>query len=279
MILEVIMKSQNKSVPHIVLCFSFLISIATPASYAADAGALAKQSQNPISSLISVPFENNANFNAGPDDDVLNVMNIKPVIPISFSENWNLVNRAIVPLISQPGVDGTSIGRENGLGDITYQGFFTRKKSDGDWIIGFGPQIQLPTHSDDRLGNDRWAAGPAFVALSMPGPWVIGGLASQIWDFTSDREDDDISMFTLQPFVNYNFGKGWYVVSAPVITANWEAKGSDQWTVPFGGGVGRVVHIGKQAVNFRAAAYGNVLRPSDSSDYNIQFSATLLFPK
>lgn len=117
------MKYQNNSAPHIILCLSFLITIATPACYAESAGKLAKQSQNPISSLISVPFENNANFNAGVDDDVLNVMNIKPVIPIEFSENWNLVNRAIVPVISQPGVDGSSIGRKNGLGDITYQGF------------------------------------------------------------------------------------------------------------------------------------------------------------
>jgi len=273
------MKFQNKAVIHTVLLSSFLMPASIPASHAADTGDLAKQSQNPISSLISVPFENNANFNAGVDDDLLNVMLIKPVIPIEFSENWNLVNRAIVPVISQPGIDGTSLGRKNGLGDITYQGFFTRKKSDSDWIIGFGPQIQLPTHSNDRLGNDRWAAGPAFVALSMPGKWVLGGLASQVWDFTNSREDDDISLLTLQPFVNYNFGKGWYLTSAPVITANWEAKGSDQWTIPLGGGIGRVVHIGKQAVNFRAAAYGNVQRPSNSSDYNIQFSAIFLFPK
>ena len=272
------MKYQNEPVPHIFLCFSFLIAIIAPSSAAADAGELAKQSQNPISSLISVPFENNANFNAGVDDDLLNTMLIKPVIPIEFSENWNLVNRAIVPVISQPGVDGTSIGRKNGIGDITYQGFFTRKKSDSDWIIGFGPQIQAPTHTNSRLGNDRWAAGPAFVALTMPGKWVMGGLASQIWDVTNSS-DDDISLLTLQPFVNYNFGKGWYLVSAPVINANWEAKGSDQWTVPVGGGIGRVVKIGKQAVNFRAAAYGNVLRPSNGSDYNIQFTAILLFPK
>jgi len=86
-------------------------------------------------------------------------------------------------------------------------------------------------------------------------------------------------MMTFQPFVNYNFGKGWYVSTAPTMTANWEAEGSDQWTIPLGGGVGRVVHIGKQAINFKAQVYGNVAKPENGSDYNIQFSAILLFPK
>ena len=66
-----------------------------------DAGELAKQSQNPVSTLISVPFENNATFNNGPEDAYVNILNIKPVIPMSLTENWNLINRAIVPVIYQ----------------------------------------------------------------------------------------------------------------------------------------------------------------------------------
>lgn len=233
--------------------------------------------------MISVPFENNANFNSGPDNKVLNVLNVKPVVPVSIGNDWNLINRAIVPIMSQPGIDGTSIGRKNGFGDITYQGFFSPKETikmgETNVSWGIGPQIQMPTHSNDRLGSSRWAAGPSFVALGIDKKWVYGALVSQIWDITDNKSDDDISMMTFQPFVNYNFGKGWYVSSAPVMTANWEAKGSDQWTIPLGGGVGRVVHIGKQAINFKAAVYGNVAKPENGSDYNIQLSATLLFPK
>ena len=32
----------------------------------------------------------------------------------------------------------------------------------------------------------------------------------------------------IQPFVNYNLGKGWYLVSAPILTANWDASSGDQ---------------------------------------------------
>ena len=61
---------------------------------------------------------------------------------------------------------------------------------------------------------------------------------------------------TVQPFVNYNFGKGWYVSSGPIITANWAAHGSDDtWTVPVGGGFGRIIRIGKLPVNLSAQAF------------------------
>jgi len=247
-------------------------------SYGGDATSLAKQSQNPVSSLIQLPFENNANFNSGKDDKTLNVLNVKPVVPMSLNENWTLISRAIVPVVSQPGVSGTlDDDRKNGLGDTTYQGFFTPAKA-GDMIWGVGPQIQIPTHTDSRLGNNRWAAGPTAVFLFMPGKWVYGTLLSQIWDVTNSG-NEDISMFTMQPFINYNIGEGWYVVSNPVITADWEADSGDKWTVPLGGGVGRVMHIGKQAMNFRVAVFGNIVKPDYASDFNVQFSATFMFPE
>lgn len=277
------MNIKHKSTINNSLAITVTMALTMPINAVADdASELAKKSQNPISTMISVPFENNANFNSGPDNKVLNVLNVKPVVPVSIGNDWNLINRAIVPIISQPGVDGTSIGRKNGLGDITYQGFFSPKKTikmgETDVSWGIGPQIQMPAHSDERLGNNRWAAGPSFVALGINKKWVYGALVSQIWDITSNKSDD-ISMMTFQPFANYNFGKGWYVSFAPVMTANWEAKGSDQWTIPLGGGVGRVVHIGKQAINLKAAVYGNVAKPENGSDYNVQLSAIFLFPK
>ncbi len=68
-------------------------------------------------------------------------------------------------------------------------------------------------------------------------------------------------------------------MSAPVLKANWKAKGSDQWTIPLGGGIGRVVHIGKQAISFKAKVYANVVKPEYGPDYEIVLSATFLFPE
>ena len=265
----------------LTLAATLLSTQAQAALTEAEQKALAKASQNPVASLISVPFENNYNGEYGPDNSNQNVLNIKPVIPVALGENWNLINRTIVPVVSQPGIPGGP-NRQNGLGDTTYQAFLSPSQP-GEWIWGAGPSIQIPTHTDEVLGNEHWAAGPAVVLLTMPGNWVYGGLVSQIWDFAgsgNDGSDDDISLMVAQPFVNYNFGQGWYVVSAPVITANWEAeKSSDEWTVPVGGGVGRVFSIGKQHVNARMAYYYNVEKPTFGAQWDLQFSFFLLFPK
>jgi hypothetical protein len=241
---------------------------------------LAKATQNPVASLISLPFENNFNGEFGPNNSNQNVLNIKPVVPMKIGENWNLINRAIVPVISQPGIPGGP-NRQNGLGDTTYQAFISPQQP-GKWIWGVGPQIQIPTHTDEVLGNENWGAGVSSVVLTMPGHWVVGALASHMVDVAgsgNDGSDEDISLTVIQPFVNYNFAGGWYLTSAPLIIANWEADSGDEWTVPVGGGVGRVFRLGKQPVNMRMAYFYNVEKPEFGAQWDLQVSFTLLFPQ
>ena len=64
---------------------------------------LAKASQNPISTLISVPFENNTTFNNGTEDAIVNILNVKPVVPLSIGEKWNLINRLDGAFWRRPG--------------------------------------------------------------------------------------------------------------------------------------------------------------------------------
>ncbi len=140
---------------------------------------LAKQAQNPIASLISLPFQNNTNFGIGPNDETQNVMNIQPVWPFSINDNWNLITRTIVPFISQPDFYTGGQGREFGLGDISFSAFFSPSKpSKLTW--GVGPVFVLPTATDDTLGGDTWSGGVSVVGLVMPGKWVIGSLLSNI---------------------------------------------------------------------------------------------------
>jgi len=237
---------------------------------------LAKESQNPISTLISVPFENNTTFNNGTEDAIVNILNIKPVVPLSIGENWNLINRLIVPVIYQE-ERFTGEGDVFGLGDITYQGFLSPAKP-GKLIWGIGPQLQMPTGMD-RLTSDQWSLGPAAVGLMMPGNWVFGLLVSNVWDIGGYNNAPDVNFFSTQYFINYNMKGGWYLTTAPIITANWEADSDNTWTVPFGGGVGRVFKIGKQPVNLKVAGYYSVERPDNASDWNLQAQLTFLFPK
>ena len=237
---------------------------------------MARAVQNPVASLISVPFQNNTNFNFGPQEKTQNVLNIQPVWPFTLNDDWNLITRTIVPVISQPElVPGQD--RENGLGDTVFSAFFSPSKSH-KVIWGVGPVFLFPTATDDRLGQDKWGAGASVVALTMPGRWVIGSLLNNIWS-TGGSGDNDVNFFTWQYFVNYNLDDGWYLTSAPIITANWEASSGNKWTVPFGGGFGKVFRIGKQPVNTSLQAYYNVEKPDFGPDWQLRLMLQFMFPK
>ncbi len=239
-----------------------------------ETGELARAAQNPVASMISLPFQNNTNFNFGPLEKTQNVLNIQPVWPFELNEDWNLITRTILPVISQPAFT-PSRDRKNGLGDVLFSAFLSPKDS-GRWIWGAGPAILLPTSTDDRLGAGEWGAGPSAVVLTMPGRWVIGSLFSNVWSFSHDTE---VNLFTWQYFVNYNLDDGWYLTSAPVITANWEADSDNRWTIPFGGGFGKIFKLGKQPINAQASAYYNVETPDLGADWQLRLQLQFLFPK
>ncbi|MEN8779570.1 MAG: hypothetical protein ABF292_00585 [Desulfobacterales bacterium] len=237
---------------------------------------LARAAQNPVASMISLPFQNNTNFKFGPQEKTQNILNIQPVWPFALNDKWNLITRTIVPVVSQPETaPGTD--RDFGIGDTTFTAFFSPKNS-GKWIWGVGPVLLIPTNTDDRLGPDKWGAGPSFVALTMPGNWVVGSLFSNVWSFAGSG-DNDVNLFSWQYFVNYNMADGWYLVSAPIITANWEADSGDEWTIPFGGGIGKIFRIGKQPMNFNMQAFYNVEKPDNGADWQLRFQLQFLFPK
>jgi hypothetical protein len=246
-----------------------------------DAAALAKAAQNPVASMISVPMQLNMNFGTGPEDDLQTVLNIQPVVPFSLGENWNLITRTIMPVISQPDF-GLYSARENGIGDIQFSTFLSPKEpTSGGWIWGAGAIAQLDTATDDRLGQGAWGLGPTAVVLRMSGPWVYGALVNNVWSVSEDDDRGKVNQFLAQPFVNYNFpaSPGRYLTFSPIITANWEAESGEEWLVPLGLGIGQITRLGKQPVNLQAAFYYNVERPDGAPDYQVRLQIQFMFPK
>lgn len=237
---------------------------------------LAKQSQNPIADLVSVPFQSNTSFHAGPFNRAQEVLNIEPVVPLHISADWNLISRTIVPVISQP--DPTQDRSTNGIGDITQSLFLSPVHSD-PLIWGVGPVFTVPSATDPILGQGKVLFGPTVVLLTTPGHWVIGVLANNQWSVGGDPLRPSVNEFLAQPFINYNFEHGWYVSTSPIITANWLAAPGQQWTVPVGGGFGRVFKLGDQPVNASLEGYYNVERPTGSSTWTLRTTLTLLFPE
>jgi hypothetical protein len=267
------------------LCLAIAISSDLGGSFAVaqeqhgtSTGDLAKAAQNPIADMISVPFQSNFNFRASPHDQLQYVLNIQPVIPITLNEEWNLITRWITPVISQPPLTVTG-DRESGLGDINPSFFFSPKQPTHGLIWGIGPTVVFPTGTDKTLTAGKYSLGPTFVALTIEGPWVLGVLVNNVWSVAGKNNRDSVNAMTLQPFVNYNFAGGWYLTSSPIITANWETGHGDRWTVPVGGGFGRVFKIGERPVNMQLAAYYNVARPTGAADWQLRAQVQLLFPK
>jgi hypothetical protein len=241
-----------------------------------------KAAQNPIASMISVPFQENWNFGIGPADRVQNVFVIQPVIPVSLGSHWNVITRWVAPIIYQP----LSIPQESGpplqtgaygFGDMQPQFFFSPKKS-GAITWGAGPIFLVPTASQALLSQGKFGIGPTFVALAQPKFGTIGVLVNNIWSVAGHADKPDVNQFYLQPFMNYNLKKAWYLsLTTSGITANWE-KTTGRWVVPIGGGPGRVWRFGHQAVNVQSFFFGNAVHPKGASPWTFRMNFTLLFP-
>jgi hypothetical protein len=242
---------------------------------------LAKMAQNPVGNLITVPFQSNTNLNVGPLKGTQEILNIQPVIPIEVNPEWNVITRTIIPVIWNPALSPT-IDSVNGVGDIVFSALLSPGKP-GKWIWGAGPIFQLPTNSNAELGNKNWGLGPEFVVLHLDhaSPWVYGAIVNNTWSLTSNKQGGSYSKFVLQPFVNYNIpgGDGLYINTGPLVTANWKAGSGQQWTVPLGGGVGKIFHFGKLPVNTFLQAYYNVVKPDYEANWQIRFQMQFMFPK
>lgn len=251
--------------------------VALPA--AADDAELAKQTQNPIAALISVPIQLNYDENIGPAEQGEKwLLNVQPVIPVSINEDWNLISRTIVPIVSQDDV-APGTGTDSGIGDITQSFFFSPKKpTAGGWIWGAGPVLLLPTGSEDRLSADKWGLGPTAVVLRQQNGWTYGALANHIWSVAGDDDRNDVSATFLQPFMGYTTKSLTTFTVNSESTYDWE---SEEWSVPVNFMITQLLRVGRQPITVQ----GGVRYWADSPEgagpegWGLRLAVTFLFPK
>ena len=260
--------------PDRISVIAFCLIVLAVSAHASDEE-LAKKSQNPVADMISLPIKSKFNFGRGKEDASSFELELQPVVPVHLGD-WNLINRFIIPVAYQePAYEG--LNYEFGLKNITYQAFLSPKEP-GSIIWGLGPAIIMPTNTANSLDNDKWAAGPAVVALAIRGKWVSGLLAQHFWDFAGDDDAADVDLSSLQYFINYNT-PDYYINTSPTVTYNWEADSDEAWTIPVGGGIGKVMRFGETPVDMRMSAYWNVEAPESAPDWFAEFQIKLLFPK
>lgn len=241
--------------------------------------ALAAQALNPLPSLISIPVMNNVNVGYGPHRGVQDGLNLQPIIPVAVSPDLNVITRVVAPLIFNPSLT-RDIGAVSGLGDVQVTPFLSPAPT-GPWIWGVGPIIQLPTHSNATLGNDNLGLGPSVAVLrwERDSPWVLGALAYTAWSVGTSPAAPSYSIGYLQPLFNYVFEDGLYLVSSPIIKADWLAKPDRQILLPVGGGIGKIFHLGKMPVNVEVSAYYSVAKRDYDADWQFRLQFQFLLPK
>jgi hypothetical protein len=243
---------------------------------------LAEEVQNPVSDLVRVGFNNGTFFGAGANDHVFNLFNIETSNTRKFGD-WAFLNRLVIPLPYLPAsaIEDKS-GSLAGLGDISFTSFLARDESKRvlKMIGGLGPTLVFNSATDDRLGLGKWSVGPTLAVVSIPDPWVVGAVVRNLWSFAGDDQRPDVNLFSVQPFLNYNFSNGWYLASTPGIIANWEAEDKrNRWTVPIGGGIGKVMFRGeKRPINIRLQGFYFLEKPDLAPDWSIRLKFEILFP-
>jgi hypothetical protein len=256
----------------------FVGQMSASAEEPASAAALAQELQNPVANLISVPYQFNYDQDIGVADGDRVTLNVQPVIPISISDDWNLISRTILPLISQSDIAGDS-GDQTGTGDILQSAFFSPKApTSNGWILGAGPVFLLPTASDDLLGGEKWGAGPTAVALKQDGPLTLGLLSNQVWSYAGDDDRKTVNSTFLQPFIGYTTPEAWSFTMNTESTYDWT---DNQWSVPINAVVSKVVKIGNQPVSIGGGPRYWVDSPDATGPegWGGRFFVTFLFPK
>jgi hypothetical protein len=254
-------------------------SLAQPATLLSNTE-LAKESQNPVTLMMTLPLRYEAEFKDGAYNATKQTIELdQAVVPFSLTEDWSLITRTKLLATSQP---PKKLGQswEAGLGNGNTTFFLSPARGEG-WYWGVGPVLSYPA-SNSGVGVDEWGAGPSVAFVKKDeSPWVFGAIVNNIWSIGgTPRSGSKTNELMLNPSVSYHFDDGWSVTSSPSITANWESKPGQKWTVPIGGGISKTSQLGSQPVKFAFDTYYNAIRPEPSHEqWLVEFTVTFLFPR
>lgn len=249
-----------------------------PAPSGDDSAELAKKLSNPVASLISVPLQFNYDRGFGPDGDGERfLLNIQPVIPITLTDDWNIISRTILPVIHQtdvvPGDDN-----QTGIGDILQSLFFSPKEpTSGGLIWGVGPALQVPTATDDVLGSEKLSLGPTIVLLKQHDGFTYGALANHLWSVAGEDGREDVNATFLQPFLAYTTPTAWTFTVNTETSFDWS---TDQWSIPINLMASKLLKVDGQPFQlFAGVRYWAQSPDSGPEGFGLRFGITFLFPK
>jgi hypothetical protein len=114
--------------------------------------------------------------------------------------------------------------------------------------FGVGPQLSLPTATEDETGTDKYQAGVSAVYYNADSKFFQwGGLLTWQTDVGGSGSAPDTNSLALQPFYFFQLGKGLYFRGAPIWSFNLE---TNDYHVPLSLGLGKILKRGEMVYNF-----------------------------
>jgi hypothetical protein len=275
---------------------------------------VARALDNPLGNLWVIFLENDlARFRGDPADgwETVNTFMVQPILPIPLTENWNLVSRPIIPIVSAPKFDlslrsfgdcpgncdtqappRASVGsdRETELADTFIWSMLSPteppKLPDGSsFVWGLGPSWRLPTATENQFGSEKWSVGPSNILLRLPPPegrWTLGLFHHHHWSFAGDSDRKNVRTSQFQPIYWYKLTDdgSWSVGGFPMINVNWEASNDNKLTLPLEIGISHTLFVGPMPLRLVGAFNYSVVRPDDYGQrFMFKFAIVPVIPR
>jgi len=267
-------------------------------------GELGAKLSNPLGDVWALFTEFDLNWNEGNlsdgDHKKGGTMLFQPILPFRLTNNWKMITRPVIPVISTPlpeglkydraafpgGVllkaDGTAFfERKTGLGDIQLPLVFTPNPKPGSkWSFGAGPTFTFPTATTDELGSDKWEAGPALAVISKSRQYTGGVFGQYWWSYaTQGSNKPDTSHGSILYFYYYNLPNAWQIGTNPTVTYNDKATSGNKWNVPVGLTVAKTTRFGKLPVKFQLGIEKSIERQDDfGQDWQVKLNIIPVIP-
>jgi len=284
-----------------------------------DLAKMAQKANNPLSDVWLLLTQNDTTVFDGDllddrneDPKVLNSLKIQPVMPVPVLDGeWNLIFRPVLQVISSPldsnvgnlaGVSQGQIiadeglsqiaqdpfGRTNGLGDSVLLTLLGPNRDDG-FVWGAGVTQIFPTATEDVLGQGKWQAGPAALAVLLGNQsgglgiknWNIGALAQHWWSYAGDSDREHTNQTNIQYFINWRLNDTQLIGMTPNIQINWNADSGDRLSFPIGLGTIGMFRIGRLPIRWGVEVQYYVISPDSVGpewNFRVFFAPIILNP-
>ena len=206
-----------------------------------DASAIAKQANNPLASIKSVSLHNIYTPSMYALDGSMNSTWLRYAQPIG-----RVLIRASMP------INTVNVGTldKSGLGDFNAFGTYILTPPTSPNQMGVGPILTIPTATSSSLGAGKWQIGAAFAGyFAKSHIFQYGILATWQHSFAGDSDRETVHVATIQPFFMWQLGKGLYLRSTAINVLDF---GNENYIIPLGLGIGKIVAVNKLVFNLFA---------------------------